>query len=111
MNAFSKGLSLSNCIQDLTLSNTGLTDSRGINLIRNLKRERIRTLDLSYNPGLTRGFYKCFCNIYLQDERNQLLKLLLEGNKIGDSEVKMICNALVESNSHLSLLNLSKNDI
>ena len=47
--AISKGLSVSNCIQDLVLRNVGLTDKKGLQVIENVRKERIKSLDLSYN--------------------------------------------------------------
>lgn len=76
-----------------------------------MRRERIKTLDFSYNPQLTSTFYQGFSGTYLSDEGCTLSSLILEGNKLGDANLIFIGRSLANLKLHLSKLNLSKNDI
>ena len=57
MNAFSKGIKVSEFIEDLTLRNVCLSTKRAITLIDSLAKEKIKVLDLSFNPLLNKHFY------------------------------------------------------
>lgn len=57
-----------------------MTNKKAFSLIAGLRKEKIKTIDLSYNPLLNTEFYRYFSSSYLSDERTQLAKLILEGN-------------------------------
>ena len=109
MEAFTKGINVSAFIEEINFRNVGLSTNRAIRLISNINKEKIKTLDLSFNPLITKEFYKLLAE-YLEDDKAELRKLVLEGNKIGDSNVETLCKVLCE-NRKINYLNLSKNEI
>ena len=111
VNALSKALNVSTAIQDLNLRNVGLTNLQALSLIPTLRNERLKSLDLSYNPNLTKTFYQQFSDSFLGDERTTLSRLILEGNKLGDSVTQLVCKGLMAIKPSLIVLNLSKNEI
>lgn len=50
MEAFTKGINISQVIEEINFRNIGLTTNRAIKLLESLNRKKIKSLDLSYNP-------------------------------------------------------------
>ena len=69
----------------------------------------MRHLDFSQNPGLQKGFYFGLSEI-VRDGESILSRLDLEQNKMGDTNVVDLAEALLES-GRIEFLNLSKNKI
>lgn len=69
----------------------------------------IKNLSICNNPTLGGTFYERLAE-FLREANCSLEWLVLEGNKMGDSNAALICSAL-EENSKVSYLNLSKNEI
>jgi Ran GTPase-activating protein (RanGAP) involved in mRNA processing and transport len=69
----------------------------------------IKTLDLSFNNYLTKPFYEVLAE-YIDDPATKLKKLVLEGNKMGDSNLEILCNTL-KYNTSVTYVNFSKNEI
>lgn len=57
MEAFTKGINISEVIEEINFRNIGLTTNRAIKLLESLNRKKIKSLDLSYNPQITKEFY------------------------------------------------------
>jgi hypothetical protein len=62
-------MQVSNGIQEIILKNAGLNNKKALTLIHNLRKEKIKTIDLSYNPLLNGDFYQEFSKTYLRDYR------------------------------------------
>ena len=86
MDAFTKGINVSQMIEDINFRNIGLTTNRAIKLIQNVSKIRIKSLDLSMNPLITKEFYIALAE-YLDDSKTVMKKLVFEGNKMGDSNL------------------------
>eukprot|EP00347_Sterkiella_histriomuscorum_P005610 403355936 len=107
--AFTQGINASCMIEEINFNNIGLTTNRAIKLITNINKQRIKTLDLSHNPLLTKEFYHILSE-YLDDPITELRRLVLEGNKMGDYNLEILTKVLCDNNK-VSYLNLSKNEI
>ena len=59
--AISNSVGRARYINKLILKNVGLTDDQGIRIIQNMDQQAVRHLDISYNPLLTRDFYRVLC--------------------------------------------------
>lgn len=108
VDALSEAIGMSKFVSFIQLSNVGLTDAKAIKIIQRIDKHAVKRLDLSYNPHLTKKFYT-FLAETIEDPDFNLERLELEGNKMGDHNVDIICNSLTDTG--MSYLNLSKNEI
>ena len=86
IDAFTSGINVASVISEINLRNIGLTTNWALKILENLKREKILSLDLSNNPNISKQFYEALAE-YLDDPCTNLRKLVLEGNKFGDSNL------------------------
>ena len=70
-------------MDSIVLNGTGLTDESAIQIVSQMDRTTVKSLDVSYNPALTNKFYDALCKIML-DKACCLERLEVEGNKVGD---------------------------
>ena len=71
MEAFTKGINISEVIEEINFRNIGLTTNRAIKLLESLNRKKIKSLDLSYNPQITKEFYVMLSE-YIDDPWSEL---------------------------------------
>ena len=69
----------------------------------------LKELDISYNPLLTSSSYEALA-VVIRDCRCELEKLNLEGNQLGNSNLRIVTDALSEV-KFIRSLNVSKNKI
>jgi len=100
---------VSEVIEEINFRNIGLSTNRAIKLIENLNKKKIKSLDLSLNPMISKEFYNVLAE-YIDDPLTELQKLQLEGNKIGDFNIQKLCSK-IEENIKITYLNFSNNDI
>ena len=74
-----------------------------------MDKSLIRHLDISYNPLLTKRFYEVLVQI-LNEPDNLIERLELEGNKVGDSIISELVDALIQSKK-IVYLNVSHNGV
>eukprot|EP00347_Sterkiella_histriomuscorum_P006983 403350697 len=110
VDAFSKGINLSKQVHKLNLSRNQLTSNTVIKILQQIPKHLIE-LNLSNNPGMHQEAYRILAEEILSNDEYRLQRLILEGNKINDNIVKILSKSLIEDNSTLRFLNLSKNDI
>lgn len=91
------------------MKNIGLTTNRSLKILENVQRSKILTIDLSFNPQINKPFYEQLA-IYLDDPYTNLRRLILEGNKMGDTCLEILCKSLLK-NTQVTYLNFSKNEI
>ena len=96
-------------MDSIVLNGTGLVDESAIQIINQMDRTTVKSLDVSYNPALTNKFYDALCKLML-DRSCNLERLELEGNKIGDKILQKICLSAV-AQSKLTFLNVSKCEV
>jgi Ran GTPase-activating protein (RanGAP) involved in mRNA processing and transport len=101
----SEGLKTSNSVSTLQLSNNRLT-SRGADLILSQLTKHTQFIDLSNNNI---GSIGCsHLQNLLVSKGAKVLELNLEGNKLGDSAIKPLLDAIAGNNT-IKKLNISKN--
>jgi Ran GTPase-activating protein (RanGAP) involved in mRNA processing and transport len=108
VDALSKGVAFARYVTDLKLKDTGLETAGAIKIVKGMA-SRIKSLDISYNPSIGLEFYQVLGEI-LQDPKASLEVLNLEGNRMGDKALEVVCEALSYSRT-IKVLNLSKNEI
>ena len=58
IDAFSEGINASKFVNEVSLTNMGLTTNRAIKILKNLNKQVIKKIDLSHNPGISKEFYE-----------------------------------------------------
>ena len=91
--AISNSLGRARYVNKLLLKNVGLRDDQGIGIIQNMDQQTVRHLDISYNPLLTKAFYRELCTL-LADPACGLQRLEIEGNEVGDAILHELCAAM-----------------
>jgi hypothetical protein len=81
--AIAAGLEGAPVLKDINLSGVGLTDEKGLKILKNLNKIYIESLNISDNPLLTKKFYRKLGE-FIGLREGALKKLNLDGNKIGD---------------------------
>lgn len=81
--AIANGLSRAQFVNKIILRNVGLRDNQAIKIIRSMNKQVVRHIDFSYNPLLTRNFYKELDEL-LADNTIALERVEIEGNNVGD---------------------------
>lgn len=83
-----------------------MTDEQGIKILKNIDRQLISHIDISYNPRLTSAFYDVL-NSILEDPGYLLERVELEGNNIGDKKLGDLVDAILV-NKNITYLNVSR---
>lgn len=107
--AFSNAVGRAKLVQKIFLNSCQLNDEKAIQIVKKMDLAHVKHLDLSFNANLTSKFYIELSSI-LTDEKCMLERLELEGNKIGDKNLTILC-AAVKSSPRLQFLNVSKCEI
>ena len=92
-------------VNKLILKNVGLRDDQAIDIIKNMDKQVVNHLDISYNPLLTKKFYNEL-NEILCDPTSGLERVELEGNNIGDQILHDMVQAMVTA-KNIVYLNVS----
>ena len=108
-NAIAYGINRASYITKILLKNVGLRDNQALSIIRNMNKQVVRHLDISYNPLLTKEFYRELCEM-LADKTSSLERIEIEGNMVGDQILHEMCAAMTEAKK-IVYLNVSKNRI
>ena len=77
--------------------------------MKNIDRQLISHIDVSYNPRLTNSFYKVLCSV-LEDPGYLLERIELEGNNIGDERLGALVDSILV-NKNITYLNVSRCEI
>ena len=74
IDAFTEGINISEVIEEINFRNIGLSTNRAIKLIQNVNKKKIKSLDLSLNPMISKEFYTVLAE-YSDDPATELQRL------------------------------------
>jgi len=109
VDAFCHGIEVDDSLRELNMRNSGLTSVSGIKIASALKKTQIKSVDFSENPALDLSFYSEIADL-LMSPKLKIQEVIMEGNKMKDSNCKLLCTNLINSTS-ITVLNLSRNHI
>lgn len=74
IDAFTEGINVSEVIEEINFRNIGLSTNRAIKLIQNVNKKKIKSLDISLNPMISKEFYNILAE-YIDDPATELQRL------------------------------------